>query len=422
MAVVNISGHNVIAPALQKYYSALRSLEEFGMKGNLFDDIACLDTFFSEFRNITFVIQKGLDSDTEKEQYETLRNKFLVNNDMKWFIDVRNRTAKERPFQLNKELIIDLYLLTGTIRLSHSDLIISYDENFEAALSTIKQLFIEHAGLIELFFSSKIVFKEEGQEIEFYPKIKYGLSQMRSFLDELQKALPCECEYCQQLRKSINKIYNSVYLKELSFTKDYSYEKGLSIGEHAYMYVSDDNEQLRPISDFRVSLDNPIYGEAKDDITALFDIFIVCHVIAFQKQNHKIMPVFMVVYEDKTYQMIPFEATSKATLYRIVNEIAEQTVFEEVDAIFFCGELFVYSADRFDEVNRTPYSERKKTANQELLAFRALLKGGNEIFLSFDEQYIDDMQYVAEQIKRKEKPEDSPIDWLKPIKEKLKNP
>lgn len=55
-----MDNHSIIFPALQKYYSALKSLDDFGCHGNFFDDVSHLDTFFSEFRNITFVVQKEL--------------------------------------------------------------------------------------------------------------------------------------------------------------------------------------------------------------------------------------------------------------------------------------------------------------------------------------------------------------------------
>lgn len=36
-------------PALQKYYSALNSLERFNKEANFFDNISALDSFFSEY-------------------------------------------------------------------------------------------------------------------------------------------------------------------------------------------------------------------------------------------------------------------------------------------------------------------------------------------------------------------------------------
>lgn len=50
----------LLYPAYQKFYSSLSSLERFDKEGNFFNNISCLDAFFSEYRNITFVIQAAL--------------------------------------------------------------------------------------------------------------------------------------------------------------------------------------------------------------------------------------------------------------------------------------------------------------------------------------------------------------------------
>lgn len=46
-----------LLPAYQKLYAALNSLERFSKGQDLFDNIACIDSFLAEFRNVTFVLQ-----------------------------------------------------------------------------------------------------------------------------------------------------------------------------------------------------------------------------------------------------------------------------------------------------------------------------------------------------------------------------
>lgn len=38
-----MEAHEILAPALQKYYSALKSLYDFGQQGDFFDDVSNLD-------------------------------------------------------------------------------------------------------------------------------------------------------------------------------------------------------------------------------------------------------------------------------------------------------------------------------------------------------------------------------------------
>ena len=73
-----MEAHEILAPALQKYYSALKSLYDFGQQGDFFDDVSNLDKFFSEFRNITFVIQKAVGTEENREIYSQLRTKYLA--------------------------------------------------------------------------------------------------------------------------------------------------------------------------------------------------------------------------------------------------------------------------------------------------------------------------------------------------------
>lgn len=54
------NSRGLLYPAMHKFYSALSSLEKFEKGSNFFDNISYLDNFFSEYRNITFVLQKSL--------------------------------------------------------------------------------------------------------------------------------------------------------------------------------------------------------------------------------------------------------------------------------------------------------------------------------------------------------------------------
>lgn len=47
---------DLLLPAYQKLFAALQNLELFNKEQDLFENIACLDSFLSEFRNVTFVL------------------------------------------------------------------------------------------------------------------------------------------------------------------------------------------------------------------------------------------------------------------------------------------------------------------------------------------------------------------------------
>ena len=420
-----MENHNVLSPALQKYYSALQSLNDFGLKGNFFDDVSQLDKFFSEFRNITFVIQKGAGTDKNRKVYRELCNRFLTGETLKWFIDKRNETTKEAPFPLKKELIIDVYLPTGKLRLEHKKLIIDMDETFDDALAIIKSIFLNDLGLTEVFFSAKVNFSEEGSDVDLYPKIIEGISRMNAFMAKLSDIFPCTCEHCTALKQQTELLYKKALLKDITFVNDYTLEidKELSIGDKVEMYLNDESSRYSSISNMRTSLDNPLYADTRGCIFSIFERFMKFHIVIYQMQKHTIMPVFNVIYSDNTSQMIPFVATTKSTFYRKVNEIIEKTNFDEVSAVFYCGEYYYHNFKQFPEINTMPYSERLKMAEKELLCFTIISKQIGERTISFDTQRIDDAGYIIEQlhhIERQGKEEQITLDWLNPIREKLK--
>lgn len=419
-----MENHRILSAALQKYYSALKSLNEFGQQGDFFDDISNLDKFFSEFRNITFVIQKELQTDENKQIYRSLCERFLSGDALKWFKDTRNKITKESPFQLKKELIITLYLPMGTFILKDDRFIVDIDSAFENATNFIRMLLFEELCLKEVFFSSQIVFREADETVELYPKIIDGINQMQKFIEEIQKKFPCECEICNKLSNKIEKLLLHVQVKEIQFTHDYVWESGadISAGQEMGIYFSMENSQYTPLSSKRSSLDNPIYKECKNCIRDLFFKFILLHVSIFQMQEHDIMPVFMLIYNDETYRIVPFSATTKTTFYRKVSEILELPDFEEVSAVFLCVEQYYYEAEQLDNIHNISYSKRINFAKGEQLLFSMLTRNNREMEVIFDESKIDDMNYVAKQIENatwSNTDNVSCIDWRNPIRHKL---
>lgn len=121
---------------------------------------------------------------------------------------------------------------------------------------------------------------------------------------------------------------------------------------------------------------------------------------------------------------MPFITSTKSTFYRKIVEIVEYTNFDDVVAVFYCGEYYTYSdsPEAIVEILQKPYSERREMANNEILSFTMLLKGCGEWSILLDENRIDDMEYVTTTIRNFErisKDEQPALDWLSPIKEKM---
>lgn len=215
--------------------------------------MSSLDTFFSEFRSITFIIQNVVGSGDGKNTYEGLRDTHLTRESLKWFMEMRNKSVHQAPFPLKKALVIDVYLMGGTVRLSDPSLLVDLDKTFDEALSAIKRIFINELKLIEVFFSARVIFNEAGSEIELYPQIKDGLTQMNTFMSKIQEHFPCDCNDCSALKKLIESIYHQVIHKELSFVNDYVYEpnKELAVAERGEIYFGGGESNSLALSEIR---------------------------------------------------------------------------------------------------------------------------------------------------------------------------
>ena len=78
-------------PALQKFYSALKQLKQFSVENDFFDNVSCIDIFLTEYRSVTFVLQKSLGR-KDDPVYIKNRDNYLKGDKTlsDWFIDQRN--------------------------------------------------------------------------------------------------------------------------------------------------------------------------------------------------------------------------------------------------------------------------------------------------------------------------------------------
>lgn len=415
--------HDIVYAAFQKYYSSLKALYDFGCTGDFFDDVSALDKFFSEFRNITFVIQKHLSCDMYKEEYKKLREKHLINDTMKWFVDTRNETTKENPFELKKELVIDIYLPNGeTLSLQDERLIINVEDPFVSALEYIRSFFMDNLKVVEVFFTSRILFKQSNKEMDLYKKISEGLSIMNQFMKEFSSIFCCECECCKNLKERTDSLFYKVQSKELLFINDYSLDDHLKLGVKTELYLSKEGNDYCASKDIRSPLNNSYFSAVKSDMFKLFLKFVTLHTVIFQMQNNDIMPTFMIIYNDETFRMIPFMASVKSTFYRKVKEIVDMPDFNEIRAVFYCGEYYSYNLSQWSDINDIPYEARIKKAQKEVLSFTFMSKTGQEYNLNFETDKMDDNKYMRKQIQTvapTNSNEVSPIDWLNPLRENL---
>lgn len=391
-----------LCPVFQKYYNALRSINEMKINNNFFDNIASVDNFFSEYRNITFVLQKQLKTQDEKQLYEELKLKYLRNDIMKWFVDTRNEIQKEHSFELKKRIIVDVYYILKEKNILNETLTI---DDCDLSTEEIKNRIKDELSKIkttepDLFLTIRYVFLNKTEEIDIYEIIKTGLNIMHDFIFELEEKTKNDCKLCEKLKENILEKITEFNTKRMELITDCSYnvnDKELVFYDKGDIIYGTKNDSFF-LDGKRMAIKENILFPKSDNMNEIFESFIIMHTIIYVSQQKHIMPTFLIIYSDMTFSLDSFFAFTKATIYRKVNEIAKKIEKEDIVAVMFVGELLGYSSLNSDIYNK-PYEERIKNATKEMLTFTMINDNLEEKNIIFDTNKIEDMSYVLKNIK-----------------------
>lgn len=360
---------DLLLPAYQKLYASLKSLEDFSKGQDLFDNILCIDTFLSEYRNITFVLQKSIAHTEYFPIYEELRKKYFKTDACSWLVTKRNEVLKEHPFRLEKQLHLTIYLSHEANIFSSKCYTIENEITYSSLINTIKEI-ISSIPSVEVFFSVEFIYKEQDSNINIFSTITDGIDVMFAFLKDFEKQIKVQPSKARE--QVIDKIKNLQFYstpKDMWFIDDYVFYKEGNVFEKGLrMETLTPFEAKIPYTFFcdclHVNHDGNIIEET-------FEAFKKMHIIAFSKQK-RIAPTFLILNEDGHLSMCMYDSTIKTTTYRKINEIAtEIKLGSSILAVFHVGEVFVYN-------NLKPFfiDYRKRTLNSdmEMLAFSIITK------------------------------------------------
>ncbi len=394
-----------LCPIYQKFYNSLKSINELKANNSFFDNIALVDNFFLEFRNITFVLQKHLQTEEEKIVYRELKSKYLENDSMKWFVEKRNEVSKEKSFELKKKFIVDIYcikneknIISETITIENDDLNSKQiNDKITKTLSNIE------TSEPEIFLTIKYEFLNNTEEIDIHKTIKNGINTMYDFILEFDKKIKNDCKICDKLKGQIDNKIKEYSARRMELVTDCSYNvknNKLEFYDKADIYYGNKSDNFF-YDGYRIPIkDNPIFKSC-DTLDEFFKSFIIAHVPLYVMQQHHIMPTFLIVYSDETFSINSYFAFNKATHYRKVNEIAKKIMTDDIIAIMCVNESLSYSA-RNENIYDKTYKERIKYATKEMLVFTIIQDNLKEKNICFDTSKIDDLKYVMDIIKNGE--------------------
>jgi len=362
---------DLLLPAYQKLYAALQSLERFGKGQDLFENIACIDSFLSEFRNVTFVLQKSLAHTEYISEYFVLRDKYLKNKDCSWLVDKRNQITKESPFNLEKLFILTRYLPNGAGVFPMDPYTIEDEEDYSSIIEMVKRV-IEGIPSIEVFFSVEFVYREIGSERNLFGTIDHGIDAIMALLEELNKTIEGKVSKTREtVLEKINDLHFHIAPKDFWFIDDYVFYRKDHVfekGTRCEMIMP-----YNPESSYKVLCNMVGIKNEGNYVEETFQAFELMH-IATYSMHGKLLPTIMTLKEDGTVAMVSYDASIKTTTYRKINEIAHEIRNgAPIVAVFHVSEMLLYNDP--DAYNQD-YSYRSQGEHTDLLSFNMVTKGG----------------------------------------------
>lgn len=375
---------DLLLSAYQKLYSALQSLERFNKGQDLFDNIACIDNFLSEFRNVTFVLQKSLADTDYLSVYKNLREQYLNNPHCSWLKEKRNEIQKEKPFSLEKQLILRIYLPYETGVFPTESFTIADEVDYGSLIDMVKRV-ISNIPAIEVFFSTEFVYKEIGGDVNLFATIDGGIESLMSMLCALDKEIGAEpSQERQLLLEKIDKLSFHKVPKDVWFVDDYVYYKEGGIFEKGDRF-----EIITPFSTGVKYSDlcKQLHINITDNfISDTFEAFKRLHIFHFAKQK-SIMPTILMLNKDGLLEMKMYHASIKSTTYRKINEIASEVKKNtDIVAVFLVGEMIFYNAPN---ILNQDYRYRIANSQSELLAFDKITNSETEQYFISSEAIIE---------------------------------
>lgn len=314
--------------------------------------------------------------------YERLRDKYLINNVGKWFIDKRNSVLKEKPFDLEKRIIIKIYTGKDILSLPELAYTIENDVEYSSVIESLRLSFLK-IGEVEIFFSVEFTFYEKGSKEDLYENFIFGITQMKLLLSEMRKEVNEDCLLSEKLEKKIEDLNFYRVPKDFLLVDDYTFNCKYETFEKASRStLSFGNNIPRASLKFldRFSSDGDIFHK-----------FEIMHLSIMQLQE-TLMPTCMLIFNDDTFEINSFHSSIRTTVYRKFNEIANRIENENIIAVFFVSEMLVYDTE---DVRHLDSDDRIKHVQKETLAFFMIDNKLKISYSSYDLDKIKDPDYVA---------------------------
>jgi hypothetical protein len=354
-----------------------------------------LDTFLSEYRSTTFVLQKSLGG-AQHPVYQKNLNSYLL-SDMqlsKWFNDQRVEVIHNHPFYLKKILRIVIYDSGNAVEFKRYEQTIESDNEVEDYLGEVRNT-IMAITMPEICFSAQYHFEDEEDKAEtnIFELIDKGVVLMWKFLHAMKSDLAEESKVADKLMSDIDEICRELPQRWVIDVMDYCYYRSTDSFERGKF-----STLMMP--DIRANVGQFVEQtrQLNSSLNDFYDCFIYLHAFAYLSQDRNLMTVFFLEYNDGTYKTIPFIASLRTTMYRYINQVAHIVDDGDIISVYLATVTVGYGEDALKQMKhfmQLNYDEKRKYRSKEFLTFFKITKGGIVIPVAIDTDMLVDQLSIS---------------------------
>ena len=413
---------SLMYPALQKFYNALKQLERFSLENSFFDNIGCIDTFLTEYRSTTFVLQKSLGRKDNPIYTKNLEEYLCKDENVSdWLKNNRNIVDHENPFRLKKILRVTIFDSGNAVEFKKYEQTVEDRTPIGNYLQAIRHTFLSIAAP-EVYFAAQYVFVDEegNDELNIFDFIENGVVVMWHFLHAMKSDLKDESEIATKLMGDIDAMIQSMPNRWITDVIDYCYyrrDDSFERGESLNLMMPD----IRmPVKFFLQQVQ-----QLSSSVTSFYEAFVYLHTYTYIEQKHHILNTFFIEYRDGTYQTIAFLASIRTTMYRYINKVASFIKSNDIVNVYLVTETVGYggiemkSMPAFLQLN---YKEKMAYRAKTFLSFYKITQIGGIEPLVIDADSLVDRLSVSVVIGKMKYPQEYEIHnvMLTPIVESFK--
>ena len=230
---------SLLLPALQKFYNALRNINQFSSDNSFYDNIGCIDNFLSEYRSVTLALQTSLGGNNNPLYLKNLNEILLKDENVsKWLNAQRVEVVHKHPFKLKKILRLVIYDAADSAVLrkyeqttEHEEPIGDYFEDIRKTFSSIR--------VADIYFSAQYLFAnaDDEKEVNIFNFIDKGILAMWHFLHAMKVDINDDNDETKMLMEKIDSIVSKLPHKRMLDELDYCYYKSSDCFERAEGYT-----------------------------------------------------------------------------------------------------------------------------------------------------------------------------------------